>query len=99
MIDRFAAMKALGALHDDENSKQCLKNECVTKSLVMDCNTDTNDSFSGLDSDTDSRACNRAGDLQNNNTIHQVTLLVNYSEYIDRHNFDVYDKGILFFVF
>jgi hypothetical protein len=73
MIDRFAAMKALGALNDDENNKQCLKNECVTKSLVMDCNTDTNDSFSGLDSDSDSRACSQAGDLQNNN-IHQVTL-------------------------
>lgn len=70
MIDRFAAMKALGALNDDENNKQCLKNECVTKSLVMDCNTDTNDSFSGLDSDSDSRACSQAGDLQNNN-IHQ----------------------------
>ncbi|XP_045187003.2 uncharacterized protein LOC123544914 [Mercenaria mercenaria] len=76
MIDRFAAMKALGALHDDESSKQSLKTECVTTSLVIDCSTDTNDSFSGVDSEEDSRACNRARDIQNNNTLHQdpVTL-------------------------
>lgn len=71
MIDRFAAMKALGALHDDESIKQ--RNETVTKALVIDCNTDTNDSFSGAESEEDSRGCNRTKDLQNNNTIHQVT--------------------------
>lgn len=71
MIDRFAAMKALGALHDDENNKLMVKEETVTKSLVIDCNTDTNDSFSGVDSEEDSRLCNRTKDLQNNNTLHQ----------------------------
>lgn len=84
MIDRFAAMKALGALHDEE-TRHSLKDDFVTKNLVIDCCTDTTDSFSGMDSEDDNRVYNSTGDLQNNNIIHQVTLRVNYSEYIDRH--------------
>lgn len=84
MIDRFAAMKALGALQDEE-STHSLKHDFVTKHLVIDCCTDTTDSFSGMESEDDNRVYNTTGDLQNNNIIHQVTVQVNYSEYIDRH--------------
>ncbi|KAL4238490.1 hypothetical protein ACF0H5_003198 [Mactra antiquata] len=66
MIDRFAAMKALSALNDDDN-KQSSKAECASKTLMLECNTDTNDSFSGADSDSDNGAFLKAKDLQNNN--------------------------------
>ena len=56
MIDRFAALKAISALNElqskqfDENS-----NEIRERTLVIDIETDTNDSFSGLDSEEDRR--------------------------------------------
>ena len=56
MIDRFAALKAISALNElqskqlDENS-----NEIRERTLVIDVETDTNDSFSGLDSEEDRR--------------------------------------------
>lgn len=65
MIDRFAAMKALSALHDED--KHHLKEIYAGKPLVIDCNTDTNDSYSGVDSEEDSGASCAAKDLQNNN--------------------------------
>lgn len=84
MIDRFAAMKALSALSDDEKHS---KDEFTKKTLVIDCNTDTNDSFSGPDSDEEARVVKRDAE---NNELHayQVTPIcfTNDSEYIDRHN-------------
>lgn len=67
MIDRFAAMKALSALSDDEKHEKVdkhLKDEFVPKTLVIDCNTDTNDSFSGQESEEECRSLKR--DAENN---------------------------------
>ncbi|KAH3852868.1 putative uncharacterized protein DDB_G0271982 [Dreissena polymorpha] len=64
MIERFAALKSsTSALSDDE--KLSVREDFSPKSLVIDCNTDTNDSFSGVDSDNDSRGFSR--DRENNN--------------------------------
>lgn len=69
MIDRFAAMKALSAFSDDDKHS---KDDFTTKTLVMDCNTDTNDSFSGQDSEDETRTTKRDAE---NNELHayQVT--------------------------
>lgn len=60
MIDRFAALKAISALneldkHYDENS-----NEIKDRTLVIALDTDTNDSFSGVDSEEDFKGAKRA---------------------------------------
>lgn len=60
MIDRFAALKAISALseldkHYDENS-----NEIRDRTLVVALDTDTNDSFSGVDSEDDFRGAKGA---------------------------------------
>lgn len=68
MIDRFAAMKALSALDEEKHQ---IKENYGCKPLVIDCNTDTNDSFSGLESEEDTGASCAAKDLQNNNTLCQ----------------------------
>ena len=71
MIDRFAALKAISALneldskHFDENS-----NEVRERTLVIDLETDTNDSFSGVDSEEDLRGIQGA----TGTTTNQVTL-------------------------
>ncbi|XP_052766099.1 uncharacterized protein LOC128207299 [Mya arenaria] len=62
MIERFAEMKATGTSFDD---KQTLKDDLSPKPLVIDCNTDTNDSYSGQDSEDDGRCFRR--DRENNN--------------------------------
>jgi len=64
MIDRFAAMKALSAFSDDDKHDKHSKEEFTPKTLVIDCNTDTNDSFSGQESEDDTGAMKR--DSENN---------------------------------
>lgn len=71
MIDRFAALKAISALNElqskqfDENS-----NEIKERTLVIDLETDTNDSFSGLDSEEDRRDIQGAtGSTTNQNDV------------------------------
>jgi len=61
MIQRFAEMKALSSFSDDEKSTEKV---LVGKSVVSDFNTDTNDSFSGLESEDEGRTGRR--DRENN---------------------------------
>ena len=78
MIDRFAALKAISALneldskHFDENS-----NEIRERTLVIDLETDTNDSFSGVDSEEDLRGIQGA----TGTTTNQVTLGIYWPTY------------------
>lgn len=75
MIDRFAAMKALSAYN--ENDKTCHYSDNLNaKPLVIDCNTDTNDSFSGLESEEDSRMHAREGKLTESGNELQDLVLV-----------------------
>lgn len=72
MIDRFAALKATTALADldkryDENS-----NEIRDRALVIAVDTDTNDSYSGLDSEEELKGAQGATGTHTN----KVTLSI-----------------------
>ncbi|WAR18896.1 hypothetical protein MAR_000734 [Mya arenaria] len=82
MIERFAEMKATGTSFDD---KQTLKDDLSPKPLVIDCNTDTNDSYSGQDSEDDGRCFRR--DRENNN-VHPYQSL----ESLQVHNKNLLDQ-------
>ena len=81
MIDRFAAMKALSALNEDDKMYM-YKESCGSGNLVIDSNTDTNDSFSGADSEEEVKIKSN-GKCIDDKLFNQVTL---YIAYIDRNN-------------
>ena len=65
MIDRFAALKAISALNDLEKQYDENSNELKDRTLVIAVDTDTNDSFSGWDSDEEHRGLGAASGSTN----------------------------------
>ena len=72
MIDRFAALKAISALNDLEKQYDENSNEVKDRTLVIALDTDTNDSFSGGDSEEEHKGAQGASGSTTNQVTHRI---------------------------